>query len=572
MPKLAEQEISARLEAGKSPRYKRIERLQKYFDGSIYDGRPAWLDRTVDVPLLERAPCIRYPIVEATAKSYSALCLGDGKFPTFTSNTSEDDRKLDPDFGLSDVDSKTFDAVTKKIVEQARLPAVSQQAFERALYSSSCGAVVSLVRGKFKITLLDPKTCTPTWLVSNPDELASVEISYRYVEDRFDAGLGVWTKAVMVYRRVIDAKTDTTFVPVEVVSTKDFPKPSEPDPAKTVSHGLGFVPVVWYAFLAAACDATTVDGVAFHASVLEQIDAINYALSSRHQAALYAGDPQLWETGVDTAANVGSQGRVAGTPLGPDGKPAKPDGWQDALYPKGRASGARKKGPGQVWQYENPDAKVGMLTMPGDALKGPNDHIADLRAKICEALGAVFIDPATLRGTADISGKALAVIYANQIARCNQYREDFGRGFLLKTLSVMLRIVAKTPSGIYVAGVDKLRKLLGRFATDQGWFDPSIQLKWGDYFEPSDVDEETRVDVALKALGQGIITDESALQKIKPIFNIDNTAQYLETLKQERAEKQANAAALAQASKPAAGDKPLDGAAKPKKPATKTQS
>lgn len=572
MPKLSDNELNARLIAGRSPRFKQIDMLQRYYDGTVYAGRTPFMEPS-DVPVLERAPVIVYPIVDSACKSYASLCLGDGKFPALTSGTSEDDQKLDPQFGLSDDESKLFDAVTKKLVDQSRLPAVSQQVFISALTSSSACVVVSLNRGQFNLTQIDSKTCTPAFNQQNPDELDSLEVTFRYAEDQWEVSTSSWIKVVKVYRRIIDSVSDTTFVPVEVKSPSDFPVPSVVDKTKTVKHGFGFCPVVWYPFLQPAADATTVDGIAIHANILDQIDAINTALSCRHRAAIYASDPQLYETGVDSYATVGAQGRTATATK-------KDDGWGAGLYPKGRATGARKKGPGQVWQYENPETTVGMLTMPGDALNGINDHVSDLRAKICEALGVVFIDPATLRGTADISGKALAVIYANQIARCNAYREDFGRRFLLRALSVMYRIITVVTTGIYLAGVDKIRPLLGRFNTPQGWFDPSIQLKWGDYFEPSDVDEATRVTTTLAALTGGIITDESALQHIKPVFQIDNVTQYLITLQAQRAQKQADAMALAQAAavpaagpktdaqpaKPAASPAPKPAAATPAKP------
>jgi hypothetical protein len=559
MPKLSDAELNARLIAGQSPRFRRIGQLQSYYDGTAYAGRVPYMAQS-DVPVLERAPVIVYPIVESACKSYASLCLGDGKFPVFSTGTSEDDQALDPTFGLGDDESKLFDSVTRKIVEQSRLAAVSQQVFQSALTASSACVVVSLNRGQFRLTQLDVKACTPTFNAQNPDELDSLEVTYRYVEDRWEASTATWVKAVMVYRRVIDRIADTTFVPVEVASQTDYPLPGTPDKTKTVAHGFGFCPVVWYALLQPAADAMTMDGTAIHASVLDQIDAINLALSARHRAAIYSSDPQLWETGVDANTNVGAQGRTA-IPT------KKDDGWGNALYPKVR-SGARKKGVGQVWQYENPDSKIGQLVLPGDALQAIADHIADLRSKICEALGVVFIDPATLRGTADISGKALAVIYANQIARCNQYREDFGRRFLLRALSVMFRIVTVVTSGIYLAGIDKMRPVLARFATPQGWFDPSIQLKWGEYFEVSDVDEATRVATTIAAFQGSLITDESALQHIKPIFGIDNVTQYLATLQAQRVQKQADALAIAQAT--AAATAPAQGAQAAKPAASPT--
>ncbi len=96
--KYTDAQIQGMLEAGKSPRFRRIETYQKYWDGTVYEGRPGFLDQSVDVPLLERAPCVVYPIVRAATQAICSMSMGLGKFPEILSMTSEDDTVFDERF------------------------------------------------------------------------------------------------------------------------------------------------------------------------------------------------------------------------------------------------------------------------------------------------------------------------------------------------------------------------------------------------------------------------------------------------------------------------------------------
>jgi hypothetical protein len=567
-----EAEIAKILQAGKSPRYARIEAYQRHWDGTIYEGRPGFLDLSVDVPLLERAPCVVYPIVRAATQAIVSMTLGHGKFPEILSLSSEDDTSFDTRFGLSTEESVVFDAGVKKISEQARLPAVCQQLVETALHSGSCVPIVSLNNGRIKVSQLDPKTCTPTFDPKNADRLLSLEVSYRYVDEYFNKEAQKWSKRVMQYRRVIDAESDTTYIPREVEDEKQFPVPGMPDKDKTYAHGFGFCPALWYAHKAVLSDSQGFDGRPIHWGLAGQLDALHFAYSQRHRAAMYAGDPQFWETGVDPDDKPQNMGRTAIAPQptanNPQGKSMQ-DGWALGFGGAGRTRPARKKGPGAVWQYASPDAKVGMMTLPGDALKAIDTHAADLRIKICEALGITFVDPSQLKGAGDISGKTLAFIFALQVATCNALREDFGRKCLLPLLNLIYQVVlspAAANGALYLAGVKDLVAIFEKFKAPVGsdpgavtsWFEPAQQLIWGAYFEPSDVDEATQGAVAQLAYEAGLITLTTAVQHIRGIFAISNVDQYVQKLIEENAEKAAlaleQAAQMAQATaKPEGG-------------------
>lgn len=540
---LSDSEIAEILAAGMSPRCARLDKYQRYVDGTIYDGRPPFLSGT-DAPLSERAPCVVYRAVPNAIESFSTMCLGKGRFPIITSLTSEDDEAFDDRFGLNPADSETLDTGITKISKQTRFPTFCQQALETAMGSGTAIALLCIVKGKLQCMQLDPKHTEPTYAEDDPSRIVSVECRYRYTEDVWDGDQKKYVKIVYQYRRVIDEIFDITYVPVMVDNKDSFPVPTT---EKTkYRHDFGFCPVVWYKFLSKMAASGDKDGRPVHFGVLGNVDAINVSLSQRHRAARYCGDPQVVETGVEDDDARMPMGRQAATTQ----LTADPSGWDMSLSGRktaGRASEVRKKGAGTVWRYASPDAKVEYLLLSGDALKALENDVADNIGKLREDLGHVYIDPKDISGGVDISGKTLALMFETQIRKCNKIREDFGECFILPVLNMLFRIILKSGKGLYLAGVQKLQKILQRFEQPiEGvkgvtWFEPMLELKWGDYFEPSDTDEATRVTTAIQALTSEtpIITRKTAVEHVAGVFGIKSADQYEDSLQEEADEKEA---------------------------------
>lgn len=544
MKDLSDREIAEILQAGMSPRMARIDRYQRYVDGTVYDGRPGFLDTKSEAPLTERAPCVVYPAVRNAQTSYSTMCIGGERFPQITSLTSEDDSAFDPRFGLSPEDSSTLDAGIGKIGDQVRFQSFFQCALETAIASGTVPVLACLQKGRLKLLQLDPKCTEPEFKKDDPEIVEAVEVSYRYVTTDWDPQDKKWKKRVWQYRRRIDDRYDTVFVPVAVEDVNERPVPRAEQ--TKYKHGFGFCPVVWYKFRSPMEATGDYDGKPIHFGLLSLIDTINFGLSQRYRAALYCGDPQIVETGVEDDEARLPMGRMSEA-VQPT---ADPTGWGMGLSARkvpGAARMVRKKGAGTVWRYTSPDADVKILTLSGDALKCLSEDVADNISKLREALGHVYIDPQDLSGSVDVSGKTLALMFETQIRECNRIREDFGRCCILPVLNMLFRIILKAGNGLYLAGASKLKAILERFEQPIDgidgvtWFEPTLKLKWGDYFEPSDVDEATRVKVALDALTADtpVITKRTAVEHIKPVFGIVNADQYVEELQKEADEREA---------------------------------
>lgn len=537
---LSDGEVRKLLDAGKTPRAKRLEALQSYYDGTAYDGRPSFWDRSS--PLEERKPCIIFPSVRTAVESHAAFAMGEGRFPKILSFSSEDDKNKDDQLGLSKDESATLDGFNVKLLQIGKLETSFRQAVKMGLAARSVALVLSYRKGLPCVDLVPAKLCTPTFDPLDATRVIALEIRYRYTESQWNAGYQKFITVVKEYLRTIDGVADTVFQPAEIWDAGDLGPVTA---ATTALHGFGFAPVVWYACMRDAGIASDYDGRAVHENAISQVEALDLALSQRHRAALYAGDPQWVATGVEPDDNFGGAGRKMIDPMSAgDGSKQ----WASAIYGGQPQGGAIRKGPGEFWRTPNPEARFNLMTLPGDALTSLDNVIKDLSTKIGDSLSRVIVELDSIGGAGDLSGRTLAFVFAKQLNFVSQLRDDFGRGCILPTLSMFYRMLLVQPKGVYLPGLNAALAILKRFnlAVNGGgvlWFDPRLELKWGDYFDPSDLDEQTRVGTALQAYAGKLVTIKSAIEHIRSVFMIGDVDQYADTLAKEMAQRQADAVA-----------------------------
>lgn len=546
------------------PRYHRLDRLERYVEGTQYDERDSfWCD---DKPIMERAPCIVYPVVESAIRSTVDLCLGEGRWPSITASHVEEDaeepedkpkadgekpkpelpkpkpkakaKPFDERFALDEAEAESLDALIDAIVEQARLKSVCDDLMAQSMGAKTSVAIAGVRDGKLFIDTTRAKWCTVERDESG--EVKSLEIRYPYLEEYKDRGK--WSVRCMLYRRVIDDAADTTYLPAKASEDGAEPDHWVPDPAKTKEHGLGFCPVHWYARRKSCGTVADEDGHAVHERLLDEVDGLNFALSLRHRAALYASDPQTVEIGVDEDHNPAPAGRQANVVIGGGMDPVTGKVTPGYIVPTTGKKAARMRGVGVNWRYPSKDSQVDMLTLPGDALKAADENARDLRSKIAEALGVVFIDPDNAKFSAELSGKALARLYDRQVRLCDKEREDFGDNCLLPLISLLLRIALSKGSGkddaLYLSGVKEALPILERFVAEvkgkgSRWFAPQLDLTWGPYFEPDAADGKALVELVTAAHTGGFITKYTAVEELRDIFEIGNVDRYLDELEQE---------------------------------------
>lgn len=533
------------LEKYLSQRSKALRDLERYVEGTQYEGLPDWFSD--ECPLWERAPCIVYPIVKTAIDSNSDLLLGEGRFPEIRAD------------GLEGDEADSFEKAVDKVIQQSRFKAAAREVFAAGQGCGSACAIFGVRGGRLAIETVFARWCEPQ--LDPEGAVVSLEVRYPYLAIVKDAG-GQEKVVCKLYRRTIDAQLDITYAPATA-------KEDGSEPNWTVQtenqHGFGFCPVVWYAHTKGCAAYDDFDGRALHEHLTDEIRAHDFALSQRHRAALYAGDPQWTEIGVEPGFNPTGTGQRVEMPASRTGRPGDQitGGWVSET-PQQQAKKGRKKSPGVVWQYPTQDAskvKVELHTLPADALVAIDNHAKDLRGKIAEALGVVFIQADSLPNESRLSGKALESFKAPQLSRIDSYRLDFGDRFMLPALGMLLRIALQAK--VKIQGLDIVKAAAS--GPSWSWHAPAFDLVWGAYYEPSGEDEELIVRGATEGKTAGFLTAKAAVKRIAGIYGIRDIEAYMLELQAEQAEAQAreeqmlNAQAKAKAAaapaKPAASSK-----------------
>ena len=522
-------------------RFERLDKLEKYCYGNQYDHMPDFFDQRENVPLIERAPKIVYPIVANAIRSNVDLCLGEGRFPSITSFVSQDNL-LRSEVDIDRADGDKVDAFIKAIIEQARIKSVARESLFQAQMSGSCCAVFSIRRARLRADTVLTKWCDPEFSSNDMEVVTKLTISYPYIVEEWDQKSKTVKSKCMMYKRVIDEMADITFKPVECSESGEPIAKSSwvPDPKMTYNHKLGFCPAIWYRHMPEHSTVYCLDGKPIHEHVLDEIDCLNYSLSQRHRAALYSGEPQMWETGVDKDENPSALGRVAAPII-------HNDDTGESYYDSSSAGGggsqsARRKGPGVVWRYSNQEARVGMMTLPGDALKPAEENARDLRNKIAESMSVVFLDPDILHVGTEVSGRTLGWLHHKQTARCDQIRSDFGDNWLVPAVNMLLRLAreGEARGDINLPGASQVMPLIDKFAqiVDDSWFGPRLTLDWGPYFEPTELDQKHIVQGTLALQRGGVITRRTAVERVADFYDIGNIDEYMSELEKDAGESQ----------------------------------
>lgn len=549
-----------------SPRYRELDLLERYEESRQYEGKPNfWTGLPAPdgqpVPMHERAPCFVYPITRIAIRQHVAFALGT--LPKITSHGAEDDVETESgdiiesdlsDYDLDEKDSAILDAFILALAKHSKLLGKAKKLLRDGMRAKSAVAILCARNGRIHIDTTRAKWCTPTFQEGDCRTVEQLEIKYPYLKEGLNPDTKKFEVIVYWYRRVIDAMRDVTFMPLEIkegiqTTDDDFVE----NEALSFDHNLGFCPVIWYAHRAEVDSTEVFDGHAIHELQRDQIDALNMSLSQRHRAAFYSGDPQIVETGVTTDENPAPTGRVArvDTFVNEHGQPFTMQG------PMRQQMGeARQKGAGTVWTYRSPDAKVYNLTLSDGALNCLSDDARDNLAKIREAMAFVSIDPESVKFSAELSGKAFAMLFARQIAYDTETREDFGEECILKLIDMMLRfVVTVTAQGkaLNIRGLHRVIPILKRFQMTEAeetargeqeyeeeteaphidWVSPELDLVWQPFFQEGSMEQQQLITGVKTAYEAKLITRQIGIEKLAALFNIKSPEVVAEALEKE---------------------------------------
>lgn len=552
----------ARINAATTPRAQYIAKLRRYVEGSQYEGKPDWF-ASDGPPLWERAPCIVDPIVKNAIAQKVDLVCGEGRYPNISSRAAWDDED-EPEDAPSDGDSedgaedpKASDSSSQKLNEQtaeavdkclaalekmSRFRTVSRESLGDGMEACTAVTIFGIRNNRAFAETVRAEWCLPD--LNTDGSCSKLDIMYGFVD--IITVQGRQRAIAKMFRRVIDDQRDVTFIPVEIRDGMNaINMVSMPDiwvEDQTIVHGLGFCPAHWYMHLRGASVAGRIDGHALHETSLDEIDGYNFSLSQRHRAALYSGDPQWTEIGVEQGYNPSRKGRAAkvmhkSSPLG--GIPGGPGNEEHkGGYVEQGVSGAknkRTKGPGEVWQYtgSKQNIDVTLHTLPADALESLDKNAKDLEHKLEKAFGIVSLDPDHIPKGNVLAASAMKTLKAYMHASCDKIRADFGECYLLPSYGMLLRIAVV--KGLKVPGIKEAKALLDRMGDQWSWTCPPFELTWGDYDTPDPADQLALVQLAAQAKEAGFATNRIAITMLKGVLGIgQNIDAYLEELEEEQ--------------------------------------
>lgn len=496
-------------------RYREIAALDAIYCGKQYEGRANWWtgkhrDGDEEKPLRERKPCIVYRLPKAATQQAVRFLFGEGRFPQVSVEVSEEAEEGYPVVSEEDADELT--EWVAALVEHGNLQPNMRAIATKAIACKTAVVVLEVDRGEFRVTLPRPQDCWALFEDDDPShDVKRLLWCYEFDKEVADES-GKPTIKRHLFRREWDKQNVYVYEDVEIKHGVEI----EWGTPVATPHKLSFCPVLWIRNEAEYCQG--IDGNSLYEGLGEEFEALDLALSRRHQGIIYLGAPQLVETGEDYEEAPDATGRTAGE---------DPTHVQRATKHGTVRSSARRTGPEYVWRYKGKDISVELLETTGKAFEVGTAHVNDIRSRILETMGIVLTSMADTvsRVTvgAEMSARFLALAHAPLIALVQEYRHTWWPHGLRRVLSMMMRMVVELDEAerIVIPGTASAAKILQRFNVD-GWTTPRMSPHWGKFFEPAPGELKEGVDAAVSAKDGRVISEKTAIEYVAHDFGVES--------------------------------------------------
>lgn len=530
-------------------RARQIEGLQRIYDGKQYDGRPNWWTGTnraggEAAPLRERKPCVIYKLPKAAVKQVSRFLFGDERFPRV--KVAESDGT---EFGypaIIDEDAEELSSWFASLIDAAQVKSLMADVSTKAIACKTAVIVIEIKNGKIQFLLPDPQHCVAEFQDGDPrSPVTRLLWTYQFDKEVVGEDGGIKVQRY-VFRREWDSRNVYVYPDAELPSDNKvvWGAPTE------TPHGLKFCPVQWVRNDAE--HSTDIDGNSLIDDEKEEFEALDMALSRRHQGIIYLGAPQMVETGVEEGDGPDQTGRKAG-PVGFSG-----GGGAYKQAPK-----ARRIAPDCVWTYEGKEVDVKLVETTGKAFEAGTLHVTDIRGRILESISVVLTSMTDTVGSGDnstrnqMSARFLKLAHAPLVALTQEYRDHWWPNVLRPLLSMLARIVADTmPTDangkkviIFVPGTEKALPLLQQFQVPEtkdsagnvvqegGWIEPQLEASWGQFFQPDVTERKVAVESAIEARDGKLITEETAASDVGPMYGVENIQKELDKIEEAKVDE-----------------------------------
>lgn len=446
-----------------------LDALNRVLEGRLYAHLPHPFNREKTdgdeyIPIRERRPSVRYNLCRVVVDDSVALLFGDGHFPAIECD-----------------DEGTRDALAG-LVKDTGLPAVMVDAATRG----SLGSVVVMLRvlkARLFWAVMPTMFLTPEYEADAPDTLKQVREQYKVRGQVLrDAGYTIPEDGLAAdwwFRRDFTQTQEIWYLPV---LTTDRDAQFTADDAKTTTHGLGFVPMVWVRNLPGS---SGVDGVCtFPTEAIDTQVEIDYQLSQAGRGLKYSSDPTLLikEPAMDN-----------------DGQIIKGGG--NALVVSA-----------------NGDARL--LEISGTASAAVIEYVRALREMALETAHGNRSSADKI--SAAQSGRAMELMNQSLIWLASKLRTSYGDEALLSLIRLVFKAAAKY-------------ELVLKNGTKVGALkDGALSLRWPHWYAPTYTDKQTEA-TTLNTLtgGRQMLSQETAVKSIASSYDIADPADELRNIEKD---------------------------------------
>lgn len=466
---------------------------------------PPGYDNVSDMPRSMRKPVAPLGIVRNIVSRFTGLLFSNRKQP----------RIAVPG------DPKTEDYLQAMIKSGAFWPAWIQARNHGGSMGSACVGF-RFVQGKCMFEALDPRWTTPEFTGRGYKEPSKLTVQYTYSREVKDEN-GKYRAVWYWYRRVIDADTDTVWVPVKC---KDKEPNWEYTQKNTVRHGLGFVPYEWIQNLQ---DDDDCDGDPDCSGCYDLVNVIDQLLAEVYTGTIKNTDPTLL---LVTDAD-----------------------FKDVSKGSDNAIKLPSSGSAQYLELAGAGARIGL------------EVLKDLEERVYR-LAQCVPDSVLYQNSGEKTATEIERIFSSMLEKADSLREQYGPAMTRLCEKVLKAVrlytsIRELPDGRLIRGrVEVPPKVIQQPDGDVVEIPRSIgkgtvcEIKWPAYFRPTmtDADTASRVITSLMTSDPKLITKTTAIKFMAPLMDYDPLAE-LQALKKE----EQDAAAAEEAAEPEEGEEGAEG-------------
>ncbi len=438
----------------------RLQALRRVLDGSLYDDlRYAFHEEYSDdstakkyIPLRKRRPSVQYNVCRLVVDDSVAMLFSEGHFPVIE-HEDED---------------------TKETLKQITTSCLLNWTMIEAATQGAVGSTVLWLRildGRIYVQPRTTEFLTPTCNPKRPDELTKVRERYkRKGQELKDLGYDIPPDSLKVdWWWTVDY---TQAEEIWYLPQKAEDKDEEPtrDESQTVTHDLGFVPMIWIKNLPGG---NGIDGApTFSDAAIKMMIESDYLLSQAGRGLKYASDPLL----------------MIKEPAGGEGG--------DMVRSASNAIVVGEKG----------DAKL--VEIQGDGANAVLEFVRAVRELAIEQLHGNRTNADKI--SAAQSGRAMELMNQALIWLADKLRISYGENGLKKLLAMIVAIGAKT-------------QLIAPDGTAYPTLKPGpITLRWPAWYPPTSTDKQDMATTLRTHTDAGHMSQETAIKIVAQHYDVED--------------------------------------------------